>query len=96
MAGPRVGDVDGIHLGKSAAGWAFTFRAYPNANPPVMDFVSWAGLLDLGPIYNEYGRAVDRDELLDLIADSQTARKDPGDIAYLDDKGFRFIAQEFS
>jgi hypothetical protein len=87
---------EGIHLGKSAAGWVFTFRAYPHASPPVMDFGAWTGLLELGTVYDEYRRPVDQGELLDLIADSQTGRKDPDDIAFLDDEGFRFIAQEFS
>ena len=85
-----------LHLGKSSAGWAFTFRAYPDREKPVMDFAAWTELLEVGTIYDEYDRPVDRGELLDLIADSQTGRKDVGDIAYLDPAGYRFIPQEFS
>jgi hypothetical protein len=85
-----------LHLGKSSAGWAFTFRAYPDRDKPVMDFAAWTELLEVGTIYDEYGRLIERGELLEWIADSQSGLNDPGDIAYLDDKGFRFIPQEFS
>ena len=95
-----------IHLGKSSAGWTFTFRAYPDlAEVPelvtweVKDFESWSRLLDLGPAFDEYGRAITADELLAKIE----VKRGPGHRhheegygAFRDADGNDFIAGEFS
>jgi hypothetical protein len=67
-----------IHLGKSSGGWRFLHRAYrdPRIAPgdvewPVIDRASWMELLDLGPIFDEYGREHDRVHLLALIDSMQ-------------------------
>ena len=93
-----------IHLGKSSAGWAFTFRAYPDAGQapeavtwPVVDAESWMRLLDLGNIYDEYGRIMTSVELLDVIESKLSGKNDvsgPGEV--IDASGARFIAAEFS
>ena len=96
-----------IHLGKSSAGWAFSFRAYPDPDPefgpepvtwPVKDFASWLRLLDLGPVYDEYSREVTREELLERIECKRgglnTSYPELRD--FLDDAGNRFIPREFS
>lgn len=69
----KAGD-EGIHLGKTAAGWPFLFRAYPDDNDrpaevtwDVTDYVTWAGLLDLGQIVSEAGTLVDKDDLVALM-----------------------------
>ncbi len=62
-----------IHLGKSFAGWDFSFQAYPESWPEagitwaVTDFASWERLLDLGQIYDEYGNPERPKDLLSLI-----------------------------
>lgn len=93
-----------VHLGKSSAGWAFTFRAYldadsapPAVTEPVMDAESWMRLLDLGSIYDEYGRIMTDIELLDIIERKLGGKNDlcgPGE--FIDADGARFIPGEFS
>ena len=63
-----------IHLGKSSAGWAFTFRAYPDPGDapeavtwPVNDYASWLRLTSLAAIFDEYGREITSDELVKRI-----------------------------
>jgi hypothetical protein len=93
-----------IHLGKSSAGWAFTFRAYPDAGQapeavtwPVMDAESWMRLLDLGNIYDEYGRIMTSVELLFLIEQKIGGKNDLCSSAeFIDASGARFIAVSFS
>ena len=95
-----------IHLGKSSAGWSFTFRAYPHPEDApevvtwsVTDFASWRKLLDLGPVYSEYGEPITRDDLLERI---EVKRKpgyrhhEEGYGAFRDADGNDFIATEFS
>lgn len=99
-------DAEGIHLGKSAAGWPFMFRAYvdPGERNPlgitwhVADYASWLRLLDLGEIVNEYGRTVRREELLGEIGLTHHLRAyhppaSRGD--WDDDGGHRFTPCEF-
>lgn len=94
-----------IHLGKSSAGWAFTFRGYPEPAEasslvtwPVTDFGSWRRLLDLGPVYDEYGQEVTPAELLERIESKRGGVNDtyPELRDYLDEAGNRFVPREFS
>lgn len=96
-----------IHLGKSSAGWAFAFRAYPDPDPaygpeavtwPVKDYASWLKLLDLGSICDEYRQPVARDDLLALIENKRGGLNDHAAVfgEYLDPSGNRFIPREFS
>jgi hypothetical protein len=94
-----------IHLGKSSAGWAFTFRAYPEPSPtdgleavtwPVVDFPSWLKLLDLGPIEDEYGRSWTRAEMVTMIEDKRDGVNTFYGPDFLDGRGHRFCPSEFS
>jgi len=94
--------LDAIHLGKSSGGWSFTFRAYPEDSyrPPgvphaVIDFASWCKLLDLGPIADEYGSAVAKADLLELIENKRGGRSSMYGSDFLDADGNRFVAVEF-
>lgn len=67
-----------IHLGKSSGGWRFLHRAYRQERdiPAGLDFLvtdraTWLKLLDLGPIFDEYGREHDRTEFLARIDGKQ-------------------------
>lgn len=93
-----------IHLGKSSAGWAFTFRAYPDPDTapqaitwPVTDFASWHRLLSLGAISDEYGREVSAEDLLVKIEGKRGGRHHgAGSFAFRDADGNDFIPREFS
>lgn len=96
---------ESIHLGKSSAGWTFTFRAYPQWEDTdrseigrgriVTDFPSWLKLLDLGQIEDEYGRAVTKDELLAKIESKRGGHSELSGSDYYDDAGNRFVPGEF-
>ena len=87
-----------IHLGKSSAGWSFTFQAFPDTGPPVMDFASWKAQLDgPGEIRDEYGQPVTAQELLDTVESKRGGRSTlypPHD--FLDADGNRFLKGDFS
>jgi hypothetical protein len=86
-------DGDGIHLGKSSVGWTFTFRAYPAVG--VTGYASWLALLDLGGIYDEYGRQVTRDDLLALIENKRGGVDELHRDDFRDEMGNRFVAEYF-
>jgi hypothetical protein len=96
-----------VHVGLSAIGWTFSFRAYPDPDRapeavtwPVTDYASWLKLLDLGEIYDEYDHPKTRDELLGLIDAKRSHRRSelyPAELGdYLDKDGNHFIPREFS
>jgi len=96
-----------IHLGKSSAGWAFTFRGYPEAPSqascpeavtwPVNDYASWHRLLSLGEITDEYGRPWTAEELLVKIEGKRGGRRhEHGSGIFHDSDGNDFLAVEFS
>lgn len=96
-----------IHLGKSSAGWAFTFRGYPEAPAqtggpacvtwPVDDYASWHRLLSLGEILDEYGKPWTAEDLLVKIEGKRGGRHHgPGSLAFQDGDGNDFIPREFS
>lgn len=92
-----------IHLGKSSAGWTFSFRAYPDPelSPqhvtwPVRDFPSWHRLLSLGAIFDEYGREVTAEDLLVKIEGKRGGHDALYGSDYRDPDGNRFTASEFS
>lgn len=90
-----------VHLGKSSAGWAFTFRAYPEPQDGpvswlVVDFASWRKLLDFGEIRDEYGRLSTTDELLASIESKRGERSALYGSDFYDDAGNMFCSGEFS
>lgn len=60
-----------VHLGKTSAGWRFSFQAQPEW-PREQAFAEWQTLAGSGSIEDEYGRAITRTELLAMIV----ARRD--------------------
>lgn len=92
-----------IHLGKSSAGWVFTFRAYPDpadapeaVTLPVDDFASWGRLLVLGAIFDEYGSEVDAGDLLAKIEGKRGGLSTLCGSDFLDPEGYLFCSAEFS
>lgn len=76
---PHCGLRQEIHIGKFSAGWQFLHRAYVDdqwrALPAVVEWIgceirdrrAWLVLVELGEIWDEYGRQIDRQELLARI-----------------------------
>lgn len=91
-----------VHLGKSSAGWTFTFRAYPVAYPevgitgPVMDFPHWLEMVKRGgTISDEYGTEVTLQDLLAVIGRHRDLFGEPQPHEFLDALGHRFMPEEF-
>ena len=96
---------DEIHLGKSSAGWAFTFRAYLETPPvtrheaitwQVNDFTSWHRLLSLGAIFDEYGKPWTAGDLLVKIEGKRGGHSELYGDAFYDSAGNAFYPGEFS
>ena len=93
-----------IHLGKSSAGWAFSFRASPEPSPldpeavtwPVNDYASWHRLLSLGAVFDEYGKPWTAEELLVKIEGKRGGHSELYGDAFYDDAGNAFYPGEFS
>lgn len=62
-----------IHIGKASAGWLFLFRD----NEEFHTFLQFKKWLNNGEyvLFDEYGREVDKDELLDSIKKGQNDEK---------------------
>lgn len=57
-----------LHLGKSSAGWCFLLRVYPGRG--INDLADWIPLLrgsESLDIYDEYGKSVDFNEMMEII-----------------------------
>jgi hypothetical protein len=94
-----------VHLGKSSAGWDFSFRAYPDRPAwdahdiitwPVVDYASWLRLLDLGDIYDEYGNPERPKDLLRVIDVHRGGKSTLYRDDFHDGAGHRFTPGEFS
>lgn len=93
---------EGIHLGKSAGGWAFSFRGYPDGKPrpaqvtwEVADFDSWMRLLSLGIIFTEAGSTLTRDEMIATALDRPVTWHPLGHDQFEDRDGNHFSPYEF-
>lgn len=53
------------HIGKSSYGWCFGLHIYPDER--INSLEDWKLLFDSGEIYDEYGRRVSKDEMIDII-----------------------------
>jgi hypothetical protein len=84
------------HLGKSSVGWDFSFRAYPDADPPVTGFASWKRQLEQGEVYDEYGRLQDTTEFLAFVESKRGGLSELHRSDYHDEAGNRFTPEEFS
>lgn len=81
-----------VHLGKSSAGWAFTFQA----SDGVTDYASWAAQLSQGEIYDEYGRLVPAHALIELIDGKRGGQSDPHGMGWYDADGNLFLRVDFT
>ena len=60
---------DGLHIGKSSAGWYFSLHIYPEDN--INSLVDWAArFLQKGShIVNEYNETITADKMIDIITE---------------------------
>ena len=98
-------DGGGLHIGQSATGWRFLFRAHPEQS--VTTLLDWRHLLltQATRIVNEYGRELTPDEMIETATarlDAQgmslrlRARRGYEPHGYtVDDDGNAFCANEF-
>ncbi len=56
------GRYDELHIGKSSAGWKFSFRGYKEHDPPIVSETGWREFLRTARIFDEYGKEVAYDE----------------------------------
>ncbi|MEU0078475.1 hypothetical protein ABZY58_11315 [Micromonospora tulbaghiae] len=92
-------DSEGIHLGQHAAG-GFTFRAHPDRS--VTDYQSWLAQLDSGQIVTDSGRAVTRDEMIQVASEqsripswAERGTAHSGGAGFYDMDGRRWLSVDF-
>jgi len=56
---------DGLHIGKSSFGWAFSFAPYPDHG--LTSWAAWRAYLEKRQIRDEYGDPVSLDELSAMV-----------------------------
>ena len=93
----KCGRGEETHIGKSAIGWAFSFRAYPG----LRTWTDWRRRLAAGGrIFDEYDREVDFGAFVRRVENSrgsqQHARLHPSPGDYLDPEGHSFSERWFS
>jgi hypothetical protein len=93
----HCGRFDELHIGKSSAGWTFSFQALPG----IQSWQDWAlKIQEGGRIFNEYEGKIDFTDFEKLVHSKRQelhnhAREYP-DGSFLDDEGNSFSTNEFS
>ena len=57
-----------LHIGKSSAGWKFSFQGYPDHDPPLTSWKAWREFLVNLQIRDEYGGTITLEELQEWVA----------------------------
>lgn len=69
-----------MHIGKSSAGWRFSFQGYPDRDPPIMTWQAWKQHLQAGgEIIDEYGHVLHWDAFVGLVEGRQHLVLDNGE-----------------
>ena len=100
------------HIGKSSAGWQFSFRGYrsPEYQPPITSFEDWKKELQIeGKIFDEYGREISYEDFVALVEKKRSetynqydyckehsAWRNIDETDWKDDEGHPFSSTEFS
>jgi hypothetical protein len=90
------GRYDERHIGKSSAGWTFSFQAYQDVN----SFDEWKERLKEGKIVDEYGVELTLEEFVEMVKSKQTNGKNhaityPNDDNFVDKDGYSFSNRDF-
>jgi hypothetical protein len=90
-------EVTKVHLGKTAAGWPFLFRAQPGWNRKRL-FGEWVKLASSGRIEDEYGDPIRLSDLLARIEEFQQYEKSyaQGDMTHSINYGYQFSSLDFT
>ena len=85
-----------IHIGKSSAGWSFTFRKYDTDELKVDTYKKWKEIISSEEyeIVDEYGILYDKDEFFSFVEAMQNDKHDY-DYCELSKDGYDFIDHEF-
>jgi len=73
---PCCSRYDEIHIGKSSAGWSFSFHGFRKENDEgliIISYKDWLKELQNGEIYDEYGRKVTLEEFMKLVENKKDA-----------------------
>jgi hypothetical protein len=66
------------HIGKSSAGWQFSFQGYKEDISRIMSFEDWKRELQtkgvIGVICNEYGEEISFEDFVKMVEDKQTGK----------------------
>ena len=93
---PKCGRFDEQHIGKSSAGWSFSFHG----TEAIRSYKEWLVLLEAGgKIFNEYDEEIPLHKLKALVEAKRGGRNHtreyPGD-NWVDAEGHSFSGYEFS
>jgi hypothetical protein len=82
-----------IHIGKSSAGWKFSFNATIHKT-----YEEWKAVIEAadGKIFDEYNRPISAKELLDYAASKRGLHDEGGDQYEQVRDGYRFIYRDYS
>lgn len=78
-----------IHLGKNSCGWKFLFRKSKN----IRDYKSFCEFCKKGQIFDEYGREISYDDMLEIVNKPEGKCKHHSDCEIID--GYDFIGCDF-
>ena len=93
---PRCGRYDEQHIGKSSAGWSFSFHG----TETIRSYKGWLKVLEGGgKIFNEYGDEVTLADFKELVKYKSGGKKHAEEYPrdnWLDEEGYSFSGYEFS
>ena len=102
---------DEKHIGKSSAGWQFSFQGYKDEAKPhlhtILSFIDWKKELQIsGKIFDEYGRELSIEEFIELVEGKQSQPHNQYDHCvkegwnmdndWKDQEGYAFTSSDFS
>lgn len=84
---PHCGRTDEpVHIGKSAAGWAFALHVIPDEGLITLD--AWVKYLEDKVIADEYGNQLSLDEMLNKITKRSWRQRDDAPLGYVSWRDF--------
>ena len=107
---PRCNRYDSFHIGKTAAGWTFSFHGERNEGTDrtplgiiITSFEDWKPILKHSKIFDEYGVGIPYDEFVNMVESFKSDKQNKTHIKefpevynWLDDDGHSFSEGEWS